>query len=304
MPIDKAEKLPNVKRFFGEKYGDEVRVVFIDPKFSIEFCGGTHVNDTSDIGLFKIIKEESVSSGTRRIVAVSGEGILNYLNDRISDTEKIISGLPDKYGGSLKPAVENLKKSLAGLDFRDAGTLKKLIEYQDATVSSLEELREKFLEEKKLAEKTLSKQKVNEASALLDKYISKGTRLDGLNIVTAEFDLESMDELKEIGDSLRQKIGSGVGVLYSIIGSSSPSDSAHGSLSGGKINIVAVVTDNLIKEKGMNAGKIANDIAKILGGGGGGRPHLATAGGKDISKLDTAISEIKNIVQNYLSKNK
>jgi alanyl-tRNA synthetase len=85
---------------------------------------------------------------------------------------------------------------------------------------------------------------------------------------------------------LRNKIGSGVGVLFSI--------------ADNKVNIAAVVSDNLIKDKGLSAGKIAGDVARILGGGGGGKPHLATAGGKDVSKLDEAMKQVKNIVQKYL----
>ncbi len=77
--IEEANKIPNVKKFFGDKYGEKVRVVHIDDKFSIEFCGGTHVKNTSDIGLFKITKEESIASGTRRIFARTGEGIIAYL---------------------------------------------------------------------------------------------------------------------------------------------------------------------------------------------------------------------------------
>ncbi|MGH2575261.1 MAG: DHHA1 domain-containing protein, partial [Ignavibacteria bacterium] len=173
-------------------------------------------------------------------------------------------------------------------DFKDVELLKKLIEYQVSTLNSLYEIREKFLEEKKQTGKQLARQKVKKAAESIDELIKKGVQFNGLKIVTSEFDVDNMDELKEIGDVLRSKITSGVGLLYSIIDN--------------KINLVAVVSDNLIKEKGLNAGKIANDIAKILGGGGGGRPHLATAGGKDIKKLNEALSKVGQIIQNYLNK--
>jgi alanyl-tRNA synthetase len=286
MPIEKAEKIPNVKKFFGEKYGDEVRVVFIDEKFSVEFCGGTHVKDTSDIGLFKIVKEESISSGVRRIFARTGEGIIQLIDEKVNDIEKILNNLPEKYSSNFKSGIDDFKINYKSIDFHDAETLKLLISYQDKTYNSLLDLHEKYLEEKKQAEKMLVKQKVQNASASLNEIISKGFRFNEMNIVSAKFDVNNMDELKDIADTLRAKIGSGVGLLYSIL--------------DGKVNLVAVVSDNLIKDKGLNAGKIAGDFAKIIGGGGGGKPHLATAGGKDIDKLDFALSELKNIVQKYL----
>jgi alanyl-tRNA synthetase len=150
------------------------------------------------------------------------------------------------------------------------------------------ELRERYLEEKKAAEKELAKRKVSEASELLEKLIQTGTIADGIKIVHSKFDFDSMDELKDLGDILRNKLGSGVGLLYMI--------------KDGRVNFVTVVTDDLIKEKGLSAGKIAGDVAKILGGGGGGKPHLATAGGKDAGKIDTALAELRNIITKQLKK--
>jgi alanyl-tRNA synthetase len=288
MPIESADKIPNVKKFFGDKYGDEVRVVFIDDKFSVEFCGGTHVKETSDIGLFKIVKEESISSGTRRIFARTGEGIIHLINEKVSDIEKLVSELPEKYSNNFKIAIDEFKSNFEGMDYRDSGILKKLIDYQDSTVNSLIELRERYLEEKKAAEKELAKRKVSEASELLEKLIQTGTIADGIKIVHSKFDFDSMDELKDLGDILRNKLGSGVGLLYMI--------------KDGRVNFVTVVTDDLIKEKGLSAGKIAGDVAKILGGGGGGKPHLATAGGKDAGKIDTALAELRNIITKQLKK--
>jgi alanyl-tRNA synthetase len=288
MPIGKADKIPNVKKFFGEKYGEDVRVVFIDEGFSVEFCGGTHVPETSDIGLFKIVKEESISSGTRRIFARTGEGIITLIDEKISDIEKLLRDLPDKYKTNFKSAINELNVSYKDIDFRDAETLKKLIEYQDLTYNSLLDQREKYFEEKKQEEKKLAKQKISNAVSKLDEIISKADDFNGVKVVSAKFEVDSMDELKEIGDVLRGKIGNGVGVLFSV--------------ADDKVNIVSVVTDNLIKDKGLSAGKIAGDAARILGGGGGGKSHLATAGGKDVSNLNEAMSQVKNIVQKYLNK--
>jgi alanyl-tRNA synthetase len=286
MPIEKAEKIPNVKKFFGEKYGDEVRVVFIDEKFSVEFCGGTHVPDSSDIGLFKIVKEESISSGVRRIFARTGEGIINLIDEKVKDIEMILAELPEKYSSDLKSGLNEFKLNFKVVDFKDRGLLAKLIEYQDMTFGSLVELREKYLEDRKQTEKEIAKLKIKYATSMLDGIISQGAKLDGINIVSSKFDVNNMDELKEIADNLRLKIGRGVGLIYAII--------------EGKINLVTVVSDDLIKEKGLNAGKLAGDFAKLVGGGGGGKPHLATAGGKDIDKLDSALKEFKNIVKKYL----
>lgn len=286
MSMDEAKKIPNVKMFFGEKYGDRVRVVIIDPKFSVELCGGTHVISTDDIGLFKIVKEESISSGTRRIFAKTGQGIIEHINERVGEIEKIASDLPEKYYNNFKSGLENFRKDFTGADFRDTQLLSTLIKYQDSTVSSLLETREKYLEEKRQAEKQMAKQKVSDASGSIDELISNAGQVAGFKLVSAKFDVDNVDELKEIADKLREKIGSGVGLLYSVIDD--------------KVALVAVVSDDLIKEKKLSAGKIAGDIAKILGGGGGGKPHLATAGGKDVSKIDEALGKLKSIVEGYL----
>lgn len=286
MSIDKANKIPHVKKFFGEKYGENVRVVFIDDKFSIEFCGGTHVKDTSDIGLFKIVKEESISSGTRRIFAKTGQGIIEHINERIAEIEKISGDLPQKYADNFRTAISELRKELLGADFRNAELLNTLIKYQDSTISSLHEVREKYLEEKRQAEKQLGKQKVQEAAGSIDEMISKAKTVSGFKLVTGRFDADNMDELKEIGDKLREKLKSGVGFIYAIIDD--------------KVSLVATVSDDLVKDKILSAGKIAGDAAKILGGGGGGKPHLASAGGKDISKIDEAIKALPGIIEKYL----
>src|SRR4030095_5055491 len=171
-------------------------------------------------------------------------------------------------------------------DFKDAELLNTLIKYQDSTLGSLNEMREKYLEEKKQAEKQLAKQKVQQAGGSIEELVKNADESLGFRLVSGKVDTDNMDELKEIGDKLREKIGSGVGVLYSVIDD--------------KVSLVAVVSDDLIKEKKLSAGKIAGDVEKILGGGGGGKPHLATAGGKDVSKIDEALGRLKSIVEVYL----
>ncbi len=286
MPIEKANTIPHVKKFFGEKYGEMVRVVFIDDKFSVEFCGGTHVKDTSDIGLFKIIREESISAGTRRIFAKTGEGIIDHINERTAEIEKLASELPEKYANNFNLAISEFRKDFDGADFRNTEMLESLIKYHDSTIASLLELKEKYLEEKRQIEKQLAKQKVQNAAGSIDELISSAKDVSGIKLITGEFTVDNTDELKELGDKLREKMGSAVGLLYSVI--------------DGKIGLCAVVSDDLVKTKKLSAGKIAGDVAKILGGGGGGKPHLATAGGKDVSKINEALEALPGIIQKYL----
>ncbi len=286
LSIDKANKIPNVKKFFGDKYGDIVRVVFVDDKFSVEFCGGTHVKTTNDIGLFKIVREESISAGTRRIFAKTGIGIIEHINEKTTEIEKLISELPEKYANNFRLAISEFKKDFDGTDFRNTDMLASLIKYHDSTLGSLLELKDKYLEEKKHHEKELAKQKVQIAAGSIDELVSSAKDVNGIKLITGEFSAAGTDELKELGDKLREKMGSAVGLLYSVI--------------EGKIGLCAVVSDDLVKNKKLSAGKIAGDVAKILGGGGGGKPHLATAGGKDVSKLDEALAALPEIIKKYL----
>jgi alanyl-tRNA synthetase len=280
--IEEANKIPNVKKFFGDKYGEKVRVVHIDDKFSIEFCGGTHVKNTNDIGLFKIIKEESIASGTRRIFARTGEGITAYLNERISDIEKIINELPDKYSFDFVAAINSINYDISKADFRNVDLMRKLLMSQDDTIASLYESREIYLDEKKQLEKQLLKQNLSKAFEKLDGIISNSYNENGFDIIASKMELNSMDELKEIGDQLRKKVNNGVALIAVVLND--------------KINLVCSVSNNLIKEKNLNAGKIVSEVAKELGGGGGGKPHLATAGAKDVSKLDEVLSKFPELI--------
>ena len=284
--IDEANRIPNVKKFFGDKYGEKVRVVHIDDKFSIEFCGGTHVKNTDDIGLFKIIKEESIASGTRRIFARTGEGIISFLNERISDIEKIINELPEKYSSDIKSAVNSSSYEISKADFRDIALMRKLISVQDNTLESLYESREIYLEEKKQAEKEMLKKNLSDVFDRLGKILLNTNKENGFDIIAGKIDLNNMEEFKEIGEEIRKRIVNGVVLIASVLDS--------------KINLVCSVSDNLVSGKGINAGKIISVIAKELGGGGGGKPHLATAGAKDISKLDKVLDNFQDFIKtNY-----
>lgn len=236
IPFDEAKKM-GALMFFGDKYGDKVNVVQFGD-FSKEFCGGTHVKNTSQIGLFKIISESSISSGVRRIEAVTGFGVENYINFQI----------------------EKLKNS--------------------------EEKISQLIDEKKKLEKEVSELKIQGKLGQIDLVLKNFTEVNGIKIYKAELNAENMEELKSFGDELRNRIKGSVGIIISKIDD--------------KVGIVCVVTDELIKEKKLSAGKIVGELAKIVNGGGGGKPHLATAGGKDVSKIPEALKGVEKIVQSFL----
>lgn len=237
MPIEKAKSM-GALMFFGDKYGDLVNVVQFGDK-SIEFCGGTHVHNTSEIGLFKIISESSISSGVRRIEAVTGAGVEKFIQhqfEKLNESNDVIARLHD---------------------------------------------------EKKKLEKEIAEFKLSQKKQQIGKVVANGESFEGINLYSAIIEADGNDELKQLGDDLRDHIKTGVGLLLSVF--------------DGKVGLVCVVTDDLIKGKNLSAGKIVGDVARILGGGGGGRPQSATAGGKDIQKINEALIEFKKITGKYLT---
>lgn len=239
IPFEEAKKM-GALMFFGEKYGDRVNVVQFGD-FSMEFCGGTHVKNASEIGLLKIVSEGSISSGVRRIEAVTGEGVEKYIEQQLQKIDE----LSEKY--------------------------------------------EQLIEEKKKLEKEISRLKLQVNIDKINSIVANKKIFDGFAIASGIIDVDNIDQLKQLGDILREKLKNGVGVLASQFEN--------------KVSLVCVVTDNLIKEKKLNAGKIVGELAKIVGGGGGGRPHLATAGGKEISKINEALALLEKIVKSFLEKN-
>ena len=237
IPFDEAKKM-GALMFFGDKYGNLVNVVQYG-EFTKEFCGGTHVKNSSQIGLFKIVSESSIASGVRRVEAVTGTGIEKYISEQL------------------------------------------LLQKKN------EEKIEELIDSKKKLEKELAEFKLQDKLAQLEHVLALSSDVKGIKIYKGKVLAESMDELKSFGDEMREKIKSGVCVLFAQIDN--------------KVGIVAVVSDDLIKNKNLSAGKIVGELAKLVDGGGGGKPHLATAGGKDVARIPSAISKVEKIVGGFIN---
>ncbi|MFN8951659.1 MAG: alanine--tRNA ligase [Aphanizomenon sp.] len=241
IPIAEA-KAKGAVAMFGEKYGDQVRVIDF-PGVSMELCGGTHVNNTAEIGVFKIIAEAGVASGVRRIEAVSGAAVLDYLNVR----DMVTKDLCDRF--KVKPE-----------------------EIPDRITTLQTELRNN--------EKEIQSLKSQIAIVKSDSLLQTAEIVGEHKIIVAQMEDIDAESLKAAAERLLQKIGNGAVVLGSI-----PEE--------GKVSIVAAFSSE-VNKKGVQAGKFVGTIAKICGGGGGGKPNLAQAGGRDASKLPEALETGKN----------
>ena len=236
-----------VVALFGEKYGEQVRVVSTG-KFSNELCGGTHVNSTGDIGLFKIVEESSLASGVRRIVAVTGEAALKLFQNQselMLEIQRRLNCNEDELFDRVLQLYED-KKSL----------------------------------EKKI--KLLSRSDESEIS----QWVEDSTKVNDHVIVLRKLSIGDADELKRLGDRIISNIGSGIGILFDD--------------GGEKPAAVVVVSADLVKKE-LNAGKLAKEIGSFMGGGGGGKPHLATAGGKDSNAIDNAMKKTGELIKNTLA---
>lgn len=227
---------------FGEKYGEEVRVIDI-PGVSMELCGGTHVNNTAEIGLFKIIGEMGIASGIRRIEAVSGSSVLDYLNVR----DQAVKTLCDRF--KIKP--EEIVDRINSLQ----GELKTIQKENDTLKQQLAILKS-------------------------EQVLSQAETIGQFKIIVAEMGNTDPESLKTAGERLLSKLGEGAVILASI-----PEDN--------KVSLLAVFSPTIIQEKKLQAGKFIGEIAKLCGGGGGGRPNLAQAGGKDTTQLPLALQTAK-----------
>jgi alanyl-tRNA synthetase len=228
---------------FGEKYGDRVRVIRIGD-FSTELCGGTHLDATGQIGLFKVTDEGAVASGVRRIEAVTGEPALAHVG-------REEAALRESAGLLRIPPLE-LPRRLATL-----------------------------LEDQKRLEKQLAQLESRLARTQAQDLVTAATPVAGVTVLAARLDGLDPDGLRSVVDTLRDRLPSGIIVL--------------GSAADGKVNLVAAVSKDLTRR--FPAGRLVQEIAKMVGGGGGGRPDLAQAGGKDASKLDEALAAVAGWVE-------
>lgn len=232
---------------FDEKYKDDVRVIEMG-SFSKELCGGTHVNNTSNIGLFKIIGESSIASGVRRIEAITGRKVYRYLKD--------VENQMDSISSILKSNKDNV--------IEKAKTI-------------TEEIKEK--------EKEIQSLKSKMASSLADDILNQKRDIEGVNLITYKVNNMDMNSLRSLGDEIKNQIHSGVIVLASVLDN--------------KVSFVSMVTKDLM-DKGIHAGNIIREVAKVAGGGGGGRPDMAQAGGKDPSKVDNGLELVEILIKKSL----
>jgi alanyl-tRNA synthetase len=245
LPIEQAKQRGAVA-MFGEKYGDKVRVVSIGSE-SLEFCGGTHVRRAGDIGLFKIVSEAGIAQGVRRVEAVTGAGALDYLR---------------KLEQELVSASERLKAQ----PFEVAQRVDKLLADQKALDRELERLKAR------LASGGGGRDLMNEA-----------VTIKGIRVLAAQVDVDDAKVLRDTGDQLRDKLGSGVVVLAGT--------------GGTEVRHVAMVSKDLVGR--VPAGKLLGEVAAHLGGKAGGKPDMAQGGGKDAGAVPAALAAARKWVEEH-----
>jgi alanyl-tRNA synthetase len=228
---------------FGEKYGNRVRVIRIGD-FSTELCGGTHLEATGQIGLFKVTGEGAVASGVRRIEAVTGEDALRYVGREETALRES--------AGLLKIPPLELPRRL-----------------------------QKLLDDQRQLEKQLAQLEARLAKVRAQDLVAAAKQVAGVPVIAARLDGLDPEGLRSVVDLLRDRLGSGVICLGSVL--------------EGKVNLVAAVSKDLTKR--YQAGKLIQEVAKLVGGGGGGRPDLAQAGGKDPDKLDEALGAVERWIE-------
>ncbi|SDB36303.1 alanine--tRNA ligase [Eubacterium oxidoreducens] len=247
MSLDEAKKT-GAMALFGEKYGEEVRVVKVED-FSIELCGGTHVANTAEISAFKIISESGVAAGVRRIEALTSEALLAYyaqLEEKLNEAAKL-----------LKTNPSDLLERIS-----------HLLEEHKALQSEVESLKSKAAQDS-----------IGDVDSQIQEV--KGFKLLALGVEGVD-----MNGLRDLGDQMKAKIGSGMVVLASS--------------NDGKVNLIVMATDDAMKA-GAHAGNLVKAIASKVGGGGGGRPNMAQAGGKNPAGIQDALKEAKIVMEEQLS---
>lgn len=246
MSVEDAKKV-GAMALFGEKYGESVRVLSMGD-FSIELCGGTHVKNTGVISSFKIISENGVAAGVRRIEALTGKGVTAYykqLEAQLEQAAKALKTVP----GKVHEKIEHLLAEMKALQSENESMKSRLA--KDALGDVMDQVRE----------------------------------VKGVKLLAASVQGVDMNGLRQLGDQWKEKLGEGVIVLASEL--------------EGKVNLMVMATDEAMK-KGAHAGNLIKGIAALVGGGGGGRPNMAQAGGKNPTGIPAAIEEAAKVLEGQL----
>lgn len=245
LPREEALKL-GAMALFGEKYGETVRVVTIDPAYSIELCGGTHVGYTGELGLFKFIAESAVAAGVRRVEAVTGVKAETYVNEQLAQLKEI------------KALIKNPKEPAKALEI--------------------------IINDKSALEKQLAALEQKQAAQLAATLPQQAITVNGVQFLGATVEAASADMLRQVAGSVKDHLTAPfLAVLVSNI--------------GGKAQVSVVLSEDLVKSKGLNAQKIIKEqVAGLIKGGGGGQPTQANAGGQDVSQLQQVIDNVKGIL--------
>jgi alanyl-tRNA synthetase len=262
VPIDIAVNEFHAMALFGEKYGDKVRVVRLSDGFSTELCGGTHTGATGEIGLIKIVGEGSVSSGVRRLEAISGTGSLDAFRRDYAVAQVAAQIAP--------PLLESSGTSAPAEALR-----LKLSEQED---------------EMKRLRRELEDLRMKSAASTLDSALASAVEVKGIKVATLRADSLDRGQLRTLVDNLKQGLSQNGGEGVVVLGSAQPE---------GKVAIIAGVTPGLTKR--IQAGKLVGAVAKLVGGSGGGKPEIAEAGGKDQSQLSAALAAAPGIVGDLLA---
>lgn len=246
MSLEEAKKT-GAMALFGEKYGETVRVVKMGD-FSTELCGGTHVKNTSSITAVKIISENGIAAGIRRIEALTSKGVFDYYSQVEKDLQNACSAAKAEPGG-LVTKIEAMA----------------------------DEIKILMSENQKLKDQA--------AKEALGDVMNQVIELKGVKVLAVKVQNVDMNELRTLGDSLKEKLGEGIVVLASA--------------KDGRVNLLSMATDSAVK-RGAHAGNLIKEIAVLVGGGGGGRPNMAQAGGKNPAGIDDAIAKVKEAVEGQL----
>ena len=242
LTMDEATQM-GATALFGEKYGDKVRVIAFDPGFSSELCGGTHVDQTGQIGLFSVVSEGAIAAGIRRIEAVTGRAAEKHLEEKLDELEAI----------------------------------RKLLKHPKDTVAAINQVMEKSSD----MEKQLNALQQQQLNQLVDKLADQAESIGGVNFIGTRINMDAR-AAKDLSFLLKSKVHD----LFLVI--------AHES--AGKPGVTVMLSENLIRDKGLHAGNIVRELATLIKGGGGGQPFFATAGGKDVSGLDQVLVQSRKML--------